>query len=181
MHCLPPLDKEHALEFLKIVRDCCQGLDWCITCGALLGAVRGGDFIDWDFDIDVLLHRKHIREFPRIAACLIKHGCNATIITLPDDRPSVTDMRTFIQIYYKGVPGHIMLRTPKSFRGSGYFNFGNVVLHGVEFPCPGNVEKFLTEMYGSDWRSPKPAKVWERVATHTAHPGHPVPKGAWHD
>ena len=175
------MNKENAMGFITRAADCMKGLDWCITCGVLLGAVREGRFIPWDFDIDLLLHRKHIGEFPRIVKCLKGKGCKATQLTLPDNRKSVNGMQTFIQIYYKGVPGHIMLRTAKSFKGKGYFNFGRVKLHGVEFPCPGNVEKFLEEMYGSDWRTPKDPSGWKTRINHVAKPGHPVPEGAWHD
>lgn len=175
------MDKDNAMGFLRQVKTCLKGLDWCISCGVLLGAVREGKFIPWDFDIDILLHRKHIAEFPRIIKCLRKHGCKANQHTLPDSQKKIKGLQTFIQIYYRAIPGHIMLRTPRNFKGTGYFNFGKVMLHGVEFPCPGNVEQFLKEMYGADWRTPKPGKGWRRVINNIAAPGHPVPEGAWHD
>jgi len=176
-----PEAKDAALRWLQGVKECMEGLDWSITCGILLGAVRGGDFIDWDFDIDCMMHRKHEKEMPRIVECLKAKGYNAAVIVCRDDRPTIQQLQKFIQITKEGVPGHIALRQPKDFGGKGYFTFGKVMLRGVEFPCPGNVENFLTEMYGGDWRTPKPTKGWRGAGAHVRTEGHPVPEGAWHD
>lgn len=173
--------KQAGLEWLRGVKECMEGLDWSITCGVLLGAVRGGDFIDWDFDIDCMMHRKHEDEMPRIVRCLKDRGYNAALIVCRDDRPTIKQLQKFIQINLKGVPGHMALREPNHFKGKGYFKFGKVKLHGAEFPAPGNVENFLTEMYGKDWRTPKHTPGWTAAAGHMVGPGHPVPEGAWHD
>lgn len=173
--------KKRALVWLRGVASCLEGLDWSLTCGVLLGAVRGGDFIDWDFDIDLMIHRKHEKDMPRIVSCLREKGFKASLIVAPDDRPTILQLQKFIQINRLGVPGHIALREPKNFHGKGYFNFGTVKLQGIEFPCPGNVEHFLTEMYGPDWRTPKPRPGWKSTSSHVEREGHPVPEGAWHD
>jgi len=176
-----PEAKKRALDWLRGMKHCMQGLDWSITCGVLLGAVRGGDFIDWDFDIDCMMHRRHEPDMTRIVSCLREHGYSANIIVCRDDRPTIKRLQKFIQIQRLGIPGHIALREPKDFKGKGYFPFGKVMLRGHYFPCPGNVENFLEEMYGPDWRIPKPTPGWKSMSSHVERPGHPVPEGAWHD
>jgi len=173
--------KDRALAWMIGLKECMKGLEWSLTCGVLLGAVRGGEFINWDFDIDCMMHRKHEPEMERIVRCLKKKGYKANKIIMKDDKPTILQLQTFIQITKDGVPGHIALRDPTNFGGTGYFKFGKVKLRGVEFPAPGNVENFLTEMYGRDWRIPKPTPGWKAIESHVERPGHPVPVGAWHD
>lgn len=175
------MNKDHALEWLVGLKRCMQGLDWFINCGTLLGAVRDGDFIDWDLDIDAMMHRKHEGLFPQIIKCLRAKGFTANYVICRDLRPQIKELQHFIQIRYKGISGHIGVRKPGDFKGKGYWKFGKVKLRGVEFPCPGNVEKFLEEKYGKDWRTPKPMPGWKAMAPHARSPGHPVPEGAWHD
>lgn len=167
-----PGAKDRALEWLVGLKDCMKGLVWFINCGTLLGAVRGGDFIDWDLDIDAMMHRKHEGLFPQIIQCLRKKGYNARYVVCRDDRPQVKVIQHFIQISRKGISGHIGVRKPGDFKGEGYWKLGTVKLRGVEFPCPGNVGKFLEEKYGPDWRIPRrPGAMVQRGI---------VPRGAWH-
>lgn len=175
------MNKDHALEWLVGLKQCLQGLEWFINCGTLLGAVRDGDFIDWDLDIDVAMKRKHENKFQDIIKCLRAKGYTANYVICRDLRPEIKELQHFIQITYKGISGHLGVRSPKQYIGRGYFTFGKVMLRGVEFPCPGNVEKYLEEKYGKDWKTPKPRRGWKGVSRNIRTPTHPVPEGAWHD
>lgn len=173
--------KDLALEWIDGVKACLGDVRWSLTCGVLLGAVRGGEFIDWDFDIDLMMYREDEEKMPRVVDCLKARGFKAALIVCRDDRPTITQLQKFIQINHQGVPGHIALRDPSNFKGRKYFPFEKVMLRGKQYPCPGNVRKFLEEMYGPDWRTPKPTPGWTAAAGHMVGPGHPVPEGAWHD
>ena len=173
--------KDMALEWIDGVKDCMGDIRWSLTCGVLLGAVRGGEFIDWDFDIDLMMYREDEDKMEAAVGCLKASGFAAALIVMKDDRPTIKQLQKFIQINRKGVSGHIALRDPSNFQGKGYFPYGRVMLRGKHYPCPGNVEKFLEEMYGPDWRTPKPTPGWKAMAPHAERPGHPVPVGAWHD
>ena len=51
------LQKELLLEWVKIASE--NDIEYFIFAGALLGIVRNGDMIPWDFDIDVYVHKKY--------------------------------------------------------------------------------------------------------------------------
>lgn len=181
MHHLPPLDKKNALEWLKGLKACMQGYKWWLSSGTLLGAVRGGNFIDWDVDIDCMMLREHEGDFPKIIKCLRAKGYTANYVICKDLRPEIKEIQHFIQITYKGVPGHIGVRSPKNYRTKNCLtSFKTATIQGVEFPIPNNVDKLLTEMYG-DWRTPKPPPSMKYILPNIRKPGHPVPEGAWHD
>lgn len=59
---------ECELEILKYFRDLCgkHGLQYFITAGTLLGAVRHGGFIPWDDDVDVVMPRKDYNRLAKI-------------------------------------------------------------------------------------------------------------------
>ena len=173
MRQLQPINKKRALQFLMNVKECLKGRTWFLTMGTLLGAVREGNFIDWDFDIDLMMLRKYEPDMQGIANCLKSKGCSATVITCRDERKEITEMQIFIQINYQGVPGHIALRDHKSFKGKGHLVPGETrTIMGVEFPVPKNPEKLLEEIYG-DWRTPTPPRHYRQSAN--------LPEGAWHD
>lgn len=37
------------------------GVDWRLSCGALLGAVRGRDFVPWDWDVEIYVRSEDAR------------------------------------------------------------------------------------------------------------------------
>lgn len=193
MVALPPINKKHALEWLQGLKACMQGYKWWLSSGTLLGAVREGNFIDWDVDIDCMMLRKYEGDFQKIVKCLRARGFTANYVICKDLRPEIKELQHFIQINYKGVPGHIGVRSPKrlfpelSSRSPKNYktkncltSFKTATIQGVEFPIPNNVEKLLTEMYG-DWRTPQIPPSMKNVISHIRRPGHPVPEGLWHD
>ena len=64
---------------LRILDEVCRicrknGIEFYITAGTLLGAVRHGGFIPWDDDVDIAMPRRHYERFRRIAKNGLKDG-----------------------------------------------------------------------------------------------------------
>jgi len=152
------INKDHALIFLKGVRDCLKGMKWSLNCGTLLGAIREGDFITWDKDIDLLLSDEHKDQLPQLVKCLNEKGLRANLVT--------AWAMHFIQIQYRSCPGHI--GCPHGINLFTKFfkeKMRMVKVRGEEFPVPKNAEQLLTDRYG-DWKIPLSnrdwAKLWEK-------------------
>lgn len=56
------------LEFVRDFAEFCSdhGIEWCLTAGNMLGAVRHNGFIPWDDDIDVTMTRENYIKLARI-------------------------------------------------------------------------------------------------------------------
>jgi len=154
-----PMNKERALEWMLKLRDCLEGKTWSLIHGTLLGACREGDFIDWDFDIDILLHEKHFEDLQGIVKCLNEKKCKATLFTFHG--------KQFVQIYWKAIPGHIMMPWKSEYRNKFFAGkMTTKTIQGEEFPVPEHWEELLTERYG-DWKTPVKIKDWiENMNTH---------------
>ena len=68
--------QKEALKILLAFRDICEknGLNYYISGGTFLGAVRHGGFIPWDDDVDVAMPRKDFNRFLEIAEKELPEG-----------------------------------------------------------------------------------------------------------
>jgi lipopolysaccharide cholinephosphotransferase len=68
--------KKRMLEILDIVDDICNRhqLEYWLTGGTLLGAVRHKGFIPWDDDLDIALDRKDFNKLMKILPKELPHG-----------------------------------------------------------------------------------------------------------
>lgn len=66
--------QEESFVVLKKIKEICENykIQYWLFAGTLLGAIRGGDFIPWDDDIDVCMPRKDYEKF--IAICMNNPG-----------------------------------------------------------------------------------------------------------
>lgn len=148
----------------KLLEDC--GIGFTLAFGTLLGAVREGNFIKNDDDVDIIVtdEEKLYNSLPN----LWEHG-------LYINRIFKTALYSF---HAEGINGHIdmyILRpidnwfyknwcvcireyyTPKRFfQGVDKENY---FIGDKNYPCPKNPEKLLAWWYGKSWRIPQSRKA----------------------
>lgn len=155
---LRPDDRAEALtEVLGVLR--AAGIKYWIGCGTALGAVRDGDFIAWDHDIDLIFDAPIADVRAAFAAYdeLVDYE-RETAYAVRDLRIDFFELqreldgRAFITCYGKDATVDYMY-DGKHFAGST-----PVEIAGVVAQAPADVTEYLEATYGADWRTPK--VVW---------------------
>jgi len=164
-------------ELLSELATKLKGTNWWLDYGTLLGAVREGDFIKGDNDVDLGIHAKHmtkelcnkINESPKLE-CASGSGdfdkFYKTEVHLIDEdgkRVSVDGKGIFndIYVYYPVENDYVMgdcdkyYRTPKEHLDK----LTSGTIHGKRFPIPSNAKKLLEFVYGEDWKTPNKGKT----------------------
>ena len=150
-------------EFLKI----CNILDileinYFLTSGILLGAVRNNDFIKWDWDIEISTFEHEL--LPNVDLISNKlQEANFKIDRIVRDKDNLKI--DFIGFYPKKVTGYTIeaykyskirdVYWRKEFSiPSKYLNkFSKINFLGRQFNCPDYISEFLTFAYGN-WKKP---------------------------
>ncbi len=137
--------------------------------GTLLGAVRSGQVIGHDNDIDVAYLSPHrspvdvIRESYRIERVLREHdmvvrrGSGARLnVKFPLSDGSIRCVDIFTACFVEDV---LYMQSDTGFRlpEETILPLGSVTLHGREVPAPAQPERLLAETYGPGWRTPDPS------------------------
>lgn len=169
------MDKIKALDNLieldKIFKK--NGSEYWLTCGTLLGFYREGDFIGYDSDIDVCLDSKSLNK--KVIKDLLSSkfviekvfGDLENGFELSLHRQGV---KTDIFIFYKDESGwynSVWTNEVKSIsRQLKYvytpFELGEGEFLGHSFPIPKDVEKYLIEQYGKNFRTPNKNWYWDK-------------------
>ena len=152
----------------RLLKEC--GVEFMLAFGTLLGAVREGNFIKGDDDVDIIIadEEKLYESLPY----LWKHGLfinrifeNELFTFHMDGRRGHVDMyvmRPIDKKIYKNwcvsIRGHY---APKKF-------FEGIDSNGCRvgetcYPCPKNPENLLAWWYGKSWRIPQSKKSTEDV------------------
>lgn len=131
---------------------------WFLGTGTLLGAVREGDFIKWDWDvcIDVLTEEARPKQ-GELCDQLEGEGFQITKVdsTIKNFKVVASGYGTDYEIlgrYLKrgNIRARLMLEVPAKF----YEKQECVKIRGQSFPAPSPAEEYLEALYG-DWRTPK--------------------------
>lgn len=103
------------LQMLQDFNDLCHAYDigWCLAGGSMLGAVRNGNFIAWDDDVDIHMTRP---EFERLRSLLTRQ--TDYCVTSPNSL-----LTSFLQKYFLCCPGDqgYLYHYPKIFLKNSVF------------------------------------------------------------
>ena len=150
---------------LKKVRDALDdvGLRYWLASGALLGAYRDGDFIRWDWDVEIdVLEEEFDERFGDLARRLERRGFRVRLprgtkrrLSCRRGRGDPINVWAFaLQEDVDGTPHRRKrvshLNVPASMWGEGFY----VELRGELYQAHTPVADYLAWTYGPDWRTP---------------------------
>ena len=149
------LQNEGLLLIRKVLEE--FGCSWFLSGGTLLGAIRDGDFIKWDWDVEVSLLTEEILDREgRLLTLLQKNGFEIIKVDRSYENYKVV-AEQFGAVYellarrnLKGTRARIYTVVPAKY----FESMGEVELRGVSYPCPNPPEEYLEYLYG-DWKTPK--------------------------
>lgn len=157
-----------------------HGIDIWLYAGSLLGIVREGDFIAWDFDLDLCVANADASVWSKVETILIDQGFVKVreytykgSLTEQTYATSLDGGFTFdIFSINSTTDGFAELFDFQRLEGSRYTRVTDisvrrlethlpegmspVVVRGSELPVPNNAEVLLVDLYGPDWRTPNP-------------------------
>lgn len=132
------------------------GVPHLISGGTLLGAARDGDFIRWDWDVEVSVRSEDVAA--RMDELVERAARRGFSLSKRDDDPDnrklvlERDGAVFELQAYR-LEGRY--RTRREYRTEQRFfdGAGVIELRGRTYPCMGPLDEYLTDRYG-DWRVP---------------------------
>jgi len=169
---------EASHKVLVDLTDTC-GLDAYLSYGCLLGAVRDGKMIGHDSDVDLAWLSRHthpfdiVRESRAAESTMRDLGWQVVRMSAANFKvwvPLSTGKRAGVDVFgsfHVGDHFHITGSLRGTLPRSSIMPFGSIVLEGVEFPAPKDVEEFLAYTYGPGWRVPDPAFHFVHPEEHT--------------
>lgn len=144
--------KQCLIEIEKILS--ASNTEFFLVSGTLLGAVRSGEFLSHDYDIDlgVILEKEDLARLGQIFSEHPDFTVKATPpfrLLLKYKRSMAIDIFNHVQIddqYFHG--------TPDRFWINRVFKLKPIKFLGKDYLGPDDLDLYLTENYG-DWRTPK--------------------------
>jgi len=152
---------EQLVYLSKLLTD--NGILYWLDFGTLLGAVRNGRIIPWDYDIDISIYHDNVPKVEALTAAIEKDGFSF----LADRNQQHARIIRFFHagkfefhcdIYPWVIDGDSMFVTvlPEYRLPTSCFrDMGEIEFEGAMYPYWIPVEPFLVKAYGEDWRVPK--------------------------
>ena len=168
------LQMEGLIELKKIMNSVLK--NWFLSGGTLLGVYRDGDFIPWDWDVEVtVLSEEAIIKEGELLKSLVLAGFTITNLdsTKENFKIDAKGWGTSYEIigrYLKdnnSIRARSMTEVPSKF----FQSTETVTFRGHDFPAPSPADKFLEAMYG-DWKKPKKTVDKNQYYSKSAHKKH---------
>lgn len=150
------IDKEKAAENLRLLKNILDrnGIDFSLAAGTVLGAIREGDFITHDEDIDIAMAEERREDFLSLLLELRKNGFD---ICRFDRRDLYSLMRNgeYIDIYFfRPYLEEYMICSGWVVKKEFTQDLRPILFRGEEYLIPASTERYFIEEYGDDWRTP---------------------------
>ena len=158
-----------------------QGCTWWLDAGTCLGAVREGNFIGYDPDIDIGISGHDISKWDAIRDDCIAAGFEVYKEWEHDGkRIELSLIRAGIKVdlfffyerdgyfwhgafgFDKQTPGKFGEFLPHVFSGELFRDLREITFRGIQCFLPNPPEQYLTERYGVDWKTPNKGYVYWR-------------------
>lgn len=159
--------RREALDALRHVLDALldASVSPIVEQGAALGLYRDSDLIKWDNDIDIGIAWEQ-------SSNLSVQSVNALLGSLDGRETSVTvtesgllatwlhgDARIPFTVYSRRVIRGLAVATDAEFHSvtaSVWWPPRSYCVDGFKYPLPANPEQYFEQIYGSDWKTPRP-------------------------
>ena len=175
--------KKHGAEVLIKLKQTLEGIDaqWFLAYGTCLGALRNGDFISHDLDMDFYLLPNESADLNTAHTALAEAGfthfhdflaegvlCESTwgyqgvrfditVLEEKDEGFGTYLFNRFAHEKYADDTDHsVSLSIAPPISGTSY-----IELAGVAVPVPSNAIEFMELYYGENWIVPNPAYTWQ--------------------
>lgn len=154
--------REKGLVELTMIFDELQ-VPYFLCDGTLLGAVRDGDFIPWDWDTGLCMKLEDfVSKNHTIRRKVLKSGFTVSHIAGRNAKSNFFKYSEKYELTAWRASGQNRVRAGRKMPGYLLDSTDYVELRGRTYPCPSPMVTYLEHMYG-DWQTPK---VGEDTASH---------------
>lgn len=142
------VDVTNILESLEI--------EYFLTDGTLLGAVREGDFIPWDWDVEITVLSESI--YPKTAELIEKAKNNGFYVSSIDQsfsnfKLNLNKLDNKYSLNGLCLNGNFRTRQAYSYPKEFFLQNSEIEFRGKKYPTVTNINEYLIYQYG-DWKTP---------------------------